>query len=51
VRKVRKSGREVEGRFNEDNALEDKMTQNYCLSLQPSKRLESHLSCKGGFQK
>jgi len=28
--------------FDEDNALESKTTQDRCLSLQPSKRLESH---------
>jgi len=29
--------------FDEDNTLENKTTQDYCLSLQPIKRLESHL--------
>jgi len=29
--------------FDEDNMLESKMTQDRYLSLQPSKRLKSHL--------
>jgi len=29
--------------FDEDNTLESKITQDRCLSLWPSKRLESHL--------
>jgi len=49
VRRVRKLGREVEERFDEDNVLESKMTQDCHLSLQPGKRLENCLLCKGGF--
>jgi len=41
--------REVEKRIDEDNALESKMTQDHRLLLLPSKRLENHLSCEGGF--
>jgi len=29
--------------FDEDNILKSKMTQDHCLSLQPIKRLESHI--------
>ena len=35
--------REIEEElFDEDNALESKMTRDCCLSLRPSKRLKSH---------
>jgi len=38
-----RSDREIkEELFDEGNALESKMTQDCCLSLQPRKRLESH---------
>ena len=38
-----RSDREIEEElFDEDNALESKMTQDCRLSLQSSKRLESH---------
>jgi len=41
---VERSDREIEEElFDKDNALESKITQDHCLSLQPSKRLESHL--------
>ena len=41
---MERSDREIEEEvFDEDNALKSKTTQNYCLSLQPSKRLKSHL--------
>jgi len=41
---VERSDREIEEEvFDEDNALKSKTTQNYCLSLWPIKRLESHL--------
>jgi len=36
--------------FEEDDALESKITQDQCFSLQPIKRLESHPLCRGGFQ-
>jgi len=49
VRRVRKLEKEVEGKFDKGNVLEGKMTQNCYLSLQPSKRLESHPSCERGF--
>ena len=49
-REVRKRGqeersdREIEEElFDKDNALKSKTTQDRCLSLQPSKRLKSHL--------
>ena len=42
--------RDAEERLDEDNTLKGKMTQDCCLLLQPSKRLETHLSCEGGFQ-
>ena len=45
-KEVREKGRR---RIDEDNALESKMAQDRCLLLQPSKRLENCLSCKGGF--
>jgi len=51
VRRVRKLEREIEERFDEDNMLKGKMTRDCCLSLQPSKRLESCPLCKGGFLK
>jgi len=50
VRRLGKLGREIEKRFDEDNALESKMTQDHCLSLQSMKRLESHSLHKEGFQ-
>jgi len=41
---VERSDREIEEEvFDEDSALESKTTQDCCLSLWPSKRLESHL--------
>jgi len=43
--------KEVKGRLDEDNTLKSKTTQDHHLLLQPIKRLEAHLSCKGGFQK
>jgi len=49
-REVRKRGqeersdREIEEElFDKDNVLENKMTRDCCLSLQPIKRLESYL--------
>jgi len=40
--KIRKLGREIEERIDEDNRLEDKTTQDHYLLLLPSKRLKSH---------
>jgi len=40
--KIRKLGREIEERIDEDNKLEDKITRDHHLLLLPSKRLESH---------
>jgi len=42
--------RDAEGRLDEDNTFESKTTQDHCLYLQPSKRLETHLLYEGGFQ-
>ena len=43
VEGLKRSDREIEEEvFDEDNALKSKTTQDRCLSLQPSKRLESH---------
>jgi len=46
VEGLERSGREVremkEEVFDEDNVLESKTTRDHCLSLWPSKRLESH---------
>jgi len=40
---VERSDREIEEEvFDKDNVLESKTTQDCCLSLWPSKRLESH---------
>jgi len=36
--------------FEEDDALESEMTEDHYFSPQPIKRLESHPSCRGGFQ-
>jgi len=49
VRRVRKLGRKIEKRFDEDNVLESKTTQDYRLSLQFDKRLKNCLLCEGGF--
>jgi len=43
VEGLERSDREVEERFDEDNMLESKTTQDHCLSLWPIKRLKSHL--------
>jgi len=43
VEGLERSDREIEEEvFDEYNVLESKMTRDRCLSLQPSKRLESH---------
>jgi len=49
VRRIRKLGKKIKERFEKDNMLEDKITQDCCLLLQPSKRLKDHLSCEGEF--
>ena len=41
-KKIRKLRREVKERIDKDNRLKDKMTQDCCLLLLPSKRLESY---------
>jgi len=44
VEGLERSDRETkEEVFDKDNVLESKTTQDCCLSLQPIKRLESHL--------
>jgi len=43
-------GKEIEERFDEDNVFEGKMTQDHHFSLQPIKRLKSHLSFRGELQ-
>jgi len=44
VERLKRSGREIEEEvFDEVNMLESKMTRDHCLSLQPIKRLKSHL--------
>ena len=44
VEGLERSEREMkEEVFDEDNMLESKTTQDRCLSLQPIKRLESHI--------
>jgi len=48
-RRIEKLRREVVGRLDENNILESKTTQDCCLRLQPGKRLETWLSCEGGF--
>jgi len=48
-RGIEKLRRETTGRLDEDNILEGKMTRNYRLYLQPSKRFETRPSCKRGF--
>jgi len=48
-RRTEKLRREAAGRLDKDNVLKSKMTQDCCFCLQPSKRLETHLLCKGGF--
>jgi len=40
-RRTKKWRRETAGRLAKDNALESKTTGDYCLRLQPSKRLET----------
>jgi len=47
---MEKVRRDAEGRLDEDNMLKGKTTRDHHLFLQPSKRLETCLSCKGGFQ-
>jgi len=43
VEGLERSDREIEEEvFDEDSALESKTTQDCCLFLQPSKRLESY---------
>ena len=49
-RGIEKMRRDAEERLDEDNTLKGKITQDCYLLLQPSKRLETHLSCEGGFQ-
>ena len=49
VERLGESRREVEERIDEDNVLESKITWDCCLSLQPIKRLEGYLLCRGGF--
>jgi len=47
TKEVRKRGKRES---DEDNMLKSKMTQDHCLSLQPIKRLRSHLLYKEEFQ-
>jgi len=47
-KRIRKLREEIEERSDEDNVFESKMTWDCCLPLQPSERLKTHLSCKGG---
>jgi len=49
-REIEKMKKEAKGRLDEDNTLKSKTTRDRHLLLQPIKRLEAHLSCKGGFQ-
>ena len=49
-RRIEKVKRDAEGRLDEDNTLKGKTTRDHHLFLQPSKRLETCLLCKGGFQ-
>jgi len=49
-REIEKVRRDAKERLDEDNVLESKTTQDCHLCLQPNKRLETHLSCEGGFQ-
>jgi len=51
VRRLEKSGREIEKEFAKDNMLESKMTQDHQFFLWPTKRLENHLLCQEGSQK
>jgi len=48
-RRTEKLRREAVGRLDKDNTLKSKTTRDCCLCLQPSKRLETHLLCEGGF--
>jgi len=48
-KRTEKLRREVAERPDEDNVLKSKITRDCCLCLQPSKRLETRLLCKGGF--
>ena len=48
-RRTEKLRKEVAGRLDEDNVLKSKTTWDCHLCLQPSKRLETWLLCKGGF--
>ena len=50
VERLGKLEKEIEERIEEDNMLKSKTTWDHCLSLQPIKRLESHLLCRGEFQ-
>ena len=44
VEELERSDREIEEKiFDKDNMLESKTTQDHCLSLQPIKRLKSHI--------
>jgi len=49
VRRLGKLEKEVEERFDENNALKGKITQDHCLSLWLSKRLESYPLCEEEF--
>ena len=46
---TKKLRRETVGRLDEDNALENKITRNCHLYLQPSKRFETQPLCERGF--
>jgi len=49
VRRVEKLEKEVEERFDENNILKGKITQDHCLSLWLSKRLERYPLCEEEF--
>jgi len=46
VRRLGKSDREIEKRFNKDSILKSKTTRDHHYFLQPIKRLKSYLLCK-----
>jgi len=48
-RRTEKLRRETVRRLDEDNVLKSKTTRDCRFCLQPSKRLETQPSCKGGF--
>jgi len=51
VGRLGKLKKEIEERINENKILKSKITQDHCLSLQPTKRLESYPLCRRGLQK